>query len=79
MLNAALTKRVNGNGGLHPTSSSASLTSEPAVSPMAMGTVKDRDFFFKLAAKPSLADDCFSSISFSEDDLNGLRFVMDTC
>ena len=37
---AALTKRVNGSGGSHPTSSSASLTPEPAVSPMAMGTAE---------------------------------------
>ena len=48
---AALTKRVNGGGGPHPTSSSASLTPEPKVSPMAMGTAEGRDFFFKLAAK----------------------------
>ena len=47
---AVLTKRVNGDGGPHPTSSSASLTPEPAVSPMAMGTAEGRDFS-KLAAK----------------------------
>ena len=44
----ALTKRVDGDGGLHPTASSASRTTAPSVSPM---EAEGRDFFSKLAAK----------------------------
>jgi len=50
----ASTKRVDCNGGLHPTASAASRTTAPAVAPACSGTTMEaerRDFFSKLADK----------------------------